>query len=844
VQVKARRSGGGGRRGGASLAAVLGVAGLLAAASDQASAGVLGRVAGDLTGGAVGGAVEKLEPALARTLADVDGRLAANEVRVGSIVGDLVGKTSGELGTRLTQVDGILEKRLLQVQLGVDQVLDHGLDKIDGVARARIAQLNGSLAARITQVDEDAQQLLASADQILKDRVADVDKIVKGAVDRADGALQARIEQIDEVAGRRLGNVDVIATKQRLGLERTLIRAAWIIGLVAFVIAALKALWTEYLKGAPAIAAAAPGRARAWRTVALLSPSLVRHVAVAAAIALLLATVPERLPMAAAADEAALIRKHASELERSLAALDWTRVRFHASQLELLEPVNAARYQALAAKGELLRDVLGKPTALATAAGASAILAKAAAVERVGGGHADPDAQTVRAMVAWQLGRTKRDEHEAAARAARALLSTPRGFTLAPLARLMVEAYLHAPLPAEEEAPDLESSAGLAAILQRSSGALARAAEAGSPGSPFEGTAALFHLMRRLDAASSEAYTAMVAAQVEVAQLEASAAAGVSSKAEAKRGDKRERAREQERDKERNQEREKKREQARERRNAAAARVVTAWEDLDRALRERPIFDGQALVLAVFRLNDALLTHALWFTTDPGTSAWPPRLADLSVATPEARARKLALAPARAVWARRYADLLAGPARELVELQEADRFEELERRALDFERAMAVLNGVDIAAEAPADGGAQVAEHPRRRGARREPSSSSSSSSAALPGRGVPSLNASPPLATAASPEALRELQAANAAAALGLYETRAGARVPLAVSIGGSVAELEKKARQAVGEVRAPANRKLTGAGAAADAALEDAVEGALRSLRDRLLGRVNRLI
>ena len=231
----------------------------------------------DLGSGAAAGAVEKLEPALARTIADVDNRLTAQETHVGTVVGGLIGQTSTELGARLGQVDGILEKRILQVQLGVDQVLDHGLDKIDGVARQRIAQIDSSLAARIKQVDGVAAKTLAEADNVLKTRIADLGQVVNAAVDRADQALGARIEQLDEVAGRRLGNVDVIATKQRLGLERTITRLAWLIALIVFVVVLLRALWNEYLKWESTIAGAAPGTARAWRYVTVLGKPLLRH---------------------------------------------------------------------------------------------------------------------------------------------------------------------------------------------------------------------------------------------------------------------------------------------------------------------------------------------------------------------------------------------------------------------------------------------------------------------------------------------------------------------------------------------------------------------------------------
>ncbi|HEX2659827.1 MAG TPA: hypothetical protein VHU40_16195 [Polyangia bacterium] len=748
---------------GYGLAAV--AAACLLGAAAPARAGVGGKIARDLAAGAAEGAIEKLEPALGRTLADVDSRLSAHEERIGNVVGGLVGKTSTEIGARLGQVDGILEKRLLQVQLGVDEVLDHGLDKIDGVARARLAQVDDVLAARIQQVDGTVQKTLAQADDLLKNRIADVGKVVTGAIDRADGALGERIEQLDEVAGKRLGNVDVIATKQRLGLERTLTRAAWMLALIIFVIVVLKALWSEYLKGEAAIAAEPAGSQRAWKYVTVLGKPLGRHALVGAAVAALLAIAPERLPMAAVKDQNALTLRHMNELERSLHALDWTRVRFHASQLEFLEPINAARYQSLAAKAELLRDVLSRPTALATPAGVASILEKASAVERMLGGHLDPDAETVRALVLWQAGKTRKQEHEAAARAARALWSTPRGFTMAPMGRLLVEAYLNAPLPGDQEADNLESTPGLVALLDRT--------PIETAGSPFEGAAALFHLMQTVDSTSAEAFVQMVRAQIAVTNATPSTL-----------------------------------EAARARRNQQAQIIVQAWQDFDEALRATPEIAGNALVLGAFRLNDAILTHALWYTTDEKTTTWPRKLADLNAASD--KVRKLAIAPARAVWARRYAALLEGPARELIELQEASRFETMEAEALEFERAMAALEG-------PATPVAPVAMKTKgKRGA---------------------------PAATPVSP-ALRQVEAANAAAALGLYQGKAGARTPLAVSLTGDLKALETQALAAVNDVGGAADKKVAKEGGAATSAARDAVREAVRSLRERILGRGPRLI
>jgi hypothetical protein len=248
-------------------------------------------------------------------------------------------------------------------------------------------------------------------------------------------------------------------------------------------------------------------------------------------------------------------------------------------------------------------------------------------------------------------------------------------------------------------------------------------------------------------------------------------------------------------------------------RNRSAERVVAAWQQFDDGLRQSPVLADNALVLSVFRLNDVMLTHALWYTTDPETTAWPRKLAALTGKGD--KAKKLALAPARAVWARRYAALLQGPARELVEMQEADRFEAMETDALAFESAMAALGGAPPpSADVAANGKATKSKTRRSSGA------------------------------TAASEDA-RKLAAANAASALGLYQKApdAGTRTPVAVALAGDVKALEQKLEGAGAQAKVTAG----GAGANARTAAQSAVDQlqeSLRSLRGRLLARGPRLI
>lgn len=742
-----------------TLTLVLALA-LLMQASD-ASAGLFSGFAGDLGRGIGEGAVTKLTPNLGPILTDVDNRLTSHENRIGSIVDNLVVKTSGEVGVRLTQVDGILEKRLLQVQLGVDQVLDHGLDKIDGVARRQLLTLDHIAEKRIQQVDQSLADRLDQVDGILKRQVADVSTKVTNVVDHADEAISERIEQVDEVAGRRLGNVDVIATKQRLNLERTVVRAAWLLGLVVFVVAVLKAIWKEYVAADVELAHLPPGRERGLAFAAKLGKPLLRHSAVAGIVAALLATVPQHLPMAAASDQATLVASHAFELERNLVALDFLHARYHASQLELLDVANAARYQALSNKADLLRDLLERPTALATPAGVAAMLDRVRALERVAK-HPEPDAQVVRAMITWQNAKTRRDEQAAASLAAGALWSTPRGFTLAPMAKLLVEAYLQAPAPAFDDRPELLSTDGMRAVL--------RAARADAVGSPFEGLDKLFRLMQTLDTASSAAYVAMVAAQTRATDPKLSAQDSAAALQE---------------------------------RNTQAQAVVDAWQDFDKSLLETPSVQAGALVLNVFRINDVPLSHALWFTTNATTRDWPEPLAGLE---PKA---KLALAPARAVWARRYAELLQGPARELILLQEADRFSTFEADTLAFEQAYAAWQR----------GPAPVTPTPKSK----------------LKPKAAPE-----PVKTA--PEL--QLAAASAAAKLGIYQGPATERSPLAQTIAGALLKFQTKTEAKLVDIQTKADKELNKLADKTKDELHKRVEAAEQALRDQLVARGPRLM
>jgi hypothetical protein len=686
-------------------------------------AGLIRYITSEAAGGAAEGAAQELEPVLARTLADADRRLLRHEDRIGNIANQFVSHTSNEVGERLTQIDGIVEKRLLQVQLGANEIIDLGLGKVDRIAEKRLDQVNKALADRIGQVETVAAHTLDRVDVMLQDRTADLGRTVLDVVDRADGAIAARIEQLDEVAGRRLGNVDVIATKQRLGLERTALRVAWLFGLVVFVVYVLWTLWTEYVKRTKVEGSR---REVAISYAKLFGKPLLRQAAVGGVVAVALWALPSRLPMAAEQAERDLVDRHGRELEASFNKRDWTRVRFHASQLEFLEPANGAHFRALAAKGELLRDFLGRPTMMSTTKGVNALMEKVRAVEAALEGRVDPDILVVRATVLHHTAGTRAQEHRAATLAAQALRASPRGFLLGARARILVESYLHAPEPSG--GPETDSDEALLATLN--------IAVPVPPGSDEEAAMFLSRAMRRLDRDSTDAFVKMIEAHAEVARL---AGRGRSDDLDKRRAE----------------------------RNAHAQAVIAAWREFDRVLRETPLLENNAIVLNAMRLNDVHLVHALLFSAQPGRNEEPMALSSLKK-SPQDVALKLKIAPARIVWARRYADLIEGPGREIIELQESHRFLQMERETLAFEAALIELRGGKLFAS-----------------------------------RGETSRARAVPAPSPAADPAAREWTAAQAAAASGIYQSgETGRRTPLALQLTETLnkrrAELQKELAKA----------------------------------------------
>jgi hypothetical protein len=315
---------------------------------------------------------------------------------------------------------------------------------------------------------------------------------------------------------------------------------------------------------------------------------------------------------------------------------------------------------------------------------------------------------------------TREGEREAATFASEALAQQD-AFLLRPLAEEILRCYLVHPAPSESDA---------SVELAR---AHALTDQAKSPGfAPLAHAAAYNALLRKLEHDASEAYIAMVEAharyRVSAGELgresdprlaaDAVAPAGSWSATQAAVI------------------------AAKSERFAAAKRVIEAFSAFDAGLRSDEALAGSNVAYAAFLVNDALLSQALWFTTDANSQLDPPALAAVG-----AIERRVQMAPLRVEWTRRYAELLTAPARQLLLFQEGRRFEEFEQRAIAFVAAVVEL----------------------RRGER------------GAPGADLPSLRRT----------------AALAAAELGLYQGEREKRIPLGLRLVGASAH--RDAREAV---------------------------------------------
>lgn len=619
------------------------------AAAGRAIGGMLGAPAGGLVESAAMPVIRDAEGTGRRLIADLDGAIQGNLVRAGA----LIGQASSAASATAAQIDHSLAARILQIQTGVDHTVDHAFDRIDLLvgrleadARQLLERAERVAHDLIKQIDDVAAKDLARVDQMLAARVNDLQLVVSSSIQQADDVARERLGQLDEMTGRRVGNLDVIATKQSLSLEGMLVRIAALLGLVGLIAFVAWRLFRELAdalteanrRGAPRM------RVIGWRSLTRLVPQL----ALAAAGALLLNFLSSYLPRDSERRARAQIASHAAAFDAAARALDVAEARYHESQLEILAPGDLAGYRGRLRKVALLHSLFTRPGQLHTRQGLADLVAEVGEVEAALG-TADPDVMIAKAYILWQVGGTRDDEYEAATLCATAL-GAGGSPLLAPLARNYVSVFLDDPYAPRD---------GTAASLDELARAAARPAGRDET-TQFGRVIELDRLIRDLDRASTAAYLDMLAAHAELRVALAGAPRGGEPAAA--------RA-------------------ARAARTAAANRLIEAWAAFDRGLEVAPEIAGDAMVLSVFTLDDAVLTRARYWTAVPQANDLAPRLTGPGPAralSPMLRAR---IAPLRVAWDRRYAPVLGPNAREILAYQEAQRFEAFEQRAEAFEAA-------------------------------------------------------------------------------------------------------------------------------------------------------------
>src|SRR5215831_3808861 len=629
----------------------------------------LGHFFGSIIGAPFGGAIEAavtptiqgVEGSGHRLIQDLDERLA-NTAR------GLLERTDATLAARLDQVDDKLAARILQVGRTGDELVDRSLGQVDEISRKRIQQAARAGKEMIRELETGVQKDLATVDDILRRRSDQLEQIVSRSVAQVDQVVAARIDQADEALGRRIGNVDVLLTKKELNVEGAVVRIGGIlaaVGLLAFL------FWRAWVETNAALDSALGLDENKYRHVfAQVARRFGLQLALAAVAAGGLYFVSHRLTMGPRHRQQELLAVHDKALRSSLAALNFTGVRYHASQLELLDQddKSAKAHRGLALKSELLRAALTRPTLLRSPDGVRELVRAVNEVESTLD-EPDPDVQTIKAYVLWQIGATRDAEYRSAVLCMQALSmpgsDRPGRFLLQPLARHYLALFLDNP---SAPAPTVEGETTPSIDELRAARSVTTSPSPPSVFVPLQHVFAYDSLAEELDRSSTNAYVAMIEAHADF--LAARAALPVKPTAAAKLPSPQHEAMV----------------AARERRRQHAREVIDAWSRFDEGLQSSEWLAGNTSVLAAFELNDAVLTQALWFDLQPDTSELPPLLGaeGKSRLSPSVRAQ---IAPLRVAWARRYAAMMGSNVRDVLSFEEAQRFIDYQRGASNFASA-------------------------------------------------------------------------------------------------------------------------------------------------------------
>lgn len=697
MQAKAREKPNGAIRAAAPGRRCLGVSTAVVAASsavwilvtpEPAAADVfkdIGRFLGRPLGGFVEAAtlptVQQAEGSAHRIISDVDSRVSerVNQVR---LAGDnLITSVNRATKDRVAQVDAAAEARLSQA----DGIMAARIAQVDSSANARLAQALGGLQKLEREAISGAQKVVANLDSAAEQRIGQVNDAitaritqvrgtVQDAIAQADDAARGRIDQLDEVAERRLGSVDVIASKLSLNLQVTLLKVGALLGMVAFLVFALRYLFQHVPAALENLKKDRPtwGTARRGALVSATSAGwILVHLLAGAVGVSVFGFLAQRLPVGPQKEAEALTAAHQAGLDDSYRALDFSRVRYHAAQLAILDPAGDLGHRAVQARAELIRTAFARPGLLASPEGVRELSQQIAEAELVHERAApnqgpSPDVLVVTCYLKWQLARTRLGELDAVTLCARALeqeKASTDPFLLRPLGAQYVRLFLaRRPPPYETNA---DRPYDIDELTQ-----LARGVPEAERFAPLAGAMKYDELVLEVDRHSSNAYVALLEAHAElvtsVSRLDKKQKAPKYGANDAGLG---------------NAERDVL--ALKQKRLDRAREVISAWRSFDASLEASPELGGTPLTLSVLTLNDALLSHALWFEAHPDALGTAPRVRDER--DPAAR---VAMAPVRIAWARRYLVTLAPELQALVGHDESERFERYESAALEFQQAI------------------------------------------------------------------------------------------------------------------------------------------------------------
>lgn len=234
-----------------------------------------------------------------------------------------------------------------------------------GLAGPVVSDTSEAIQKVLSKSIDDAQKaagvVVDQANVAAADRLKQVDGIIGNSIQDADDRVRKQIDHIDEIIVNRLGNVDVIATKQVVGVEKTLISVVKYLSLLALTTVLLGTLFWFI--------------ARKWigqNALVSLSPGIVVTGLLGVIFAALAASAASFFNPPSGDKLLNLEKSFSNSYRSSLVSGDLDSATFFASQLSALNAEKTLP-RMLANFASLQRDVLRRPALFQSVDGAREI---------------------------------------------------------------------------------------------------------------------------------------------------------------------------------------------------------------------------------------------------------------------------------------------------------------------------------------------------------------------------------------------------------------------------------------------------------------------------------------